>query len=429
MYGVATVFVPIATESKMTQHNIHSSRIDRRAVKQGARPVIRYQVTDEKLATEKINKLLKTKKTTIFGTINVQTLNKEGKISELIASAITTRQDVISIQEHRVIHNDLIKEEVFGKWRLLTCSAWKNTVNAANGGIGMLLRKDIYNTLSSIKKISPRIMTATFQGNPQTTIITCYSPTNVSDETETERFYADLSSLTRQIPKHNVLIISGDFNAQLGQNDNGNFPYSLHQNTNRNGNMLKNYILENNLICLNTHFQKRRGHSWTHTSPNASNSQIDYVIINRKWKNSAINCRANNYFISVATDHRIVSAYIRLSLRANKRRKSNRKNFEWSELRNNSTLRSPFVIKVQNRFEALQNTSLLPTANSIYTNFEISCKEIAAETIPLKPKTKRRIPWENLNIRNKRKILHEATQQKDNNPTIENISKTCNAQK
>ena len=174
--------------------------------------------------------------------------------------------------------------------------------------------------------------------------------------------------------------------------------------------MVYYYILENNLICLNTHFQKRRGQSWTHTSPNASNSQIDYVIINRKWKNSAINCRAYNSFISVATDHRIVSAHIRLSLRANKTRKSNRKNFKWSELRNNSALRSSFVIKVQNRFEALQNTSLLPTANSIYSNFEIACKEIAAETIPLKPKTKRRIPWENLNIRNKRKILHEAAQ-------------------
>ena len=89
---------------------------------------------------------------------------------------------------------------MFGKWRLLTCSAWKNTVNTANGGIGMLLHEDIYNTLSSIENISPRIMTATFQRNQQTTVITCYGPTNVSDETETERFYADLSSLTRQIP-------------------------------------------------------------------------------------------------------------------------------------------------------------------------------------------------------------------------------------
>ena len=79
MYGVATISVPIATESKMKQHNIHSSRIARRAVKQGARPVITSQVTDEKLATEKINKLLKAKKTTIFGTINVQTLKKKVK--------------------------------------------------------------------------------------------------------------------------------------------------------------------------------------------------------------------------------------------------------------------------------------------------------------------------------------------------------------
>ena len=77
MYGVATVFFPISTESKMTQHNIHSSRIACRAVKQGARPVITYHVTVDKLANEKINKLLKAKKTTIFGTINVQTLNKE----------------------------------------------------------------------------------------------------------------------------------------------------------------------------------------------------------------------------------------------------------------------------------------------------------------------------------------------------------------
>ena len=231
-------------------------------------------------------------------------------------------------------------------------------------------------------------MTATFQGNPQTIIITCYSPTNVSDETETERFYEDLSSLTRQIPKNNVLIISRYFNAQLGQHDNGNFPYSFHQNTNRYGNMLKNYILENNLICLNTHFQKRRGQSWTHTSPNDSNSPIDYVIINKKWKHSSINCRAYNSFINVATDHRIVSAHIRLRLRANNTRKSNRKKFELSELRNNSALRSSFVIKVQNRFEALQNTSLLPTAKSIYSNFEINCKEISAETIPLKPKKK-----------------------------------------
>ena len=51
------------------------------------------------------------------------------------------------------------------------------------------------------------MMGATFNGKPSATII-CNSPTNVSDE---------LSPLVRSIPKHNVLVIGGDMNAQIGK--------------------------------------------------------------------------------------------------------------------------------------------------------------------------------------------------------------------
>ena len=60
--------------------------------------------------------------------------------------------------------------------------------------------------------IPPRIMNIYFQGNPQTTIITCYSPTKVSKETEVDSFYIQLTDTIREIPKHNVLIIGGYFN-------------------------------------------------------------------------------------------------------------------------------------------------------------------------------------------------------------------------
>ena len=59
-------------------------------------------------------------------------------------------------------------------------------------------------------------MVATFHGT-KTTIISCYSPTNVSEELEVEQFYMELASLTRQIPKHNMLVIEYDFNAHLGK--------------------------------------------------------------------------------------------------------------------------------------------------------------------------------------------------------------------
>ena len=45
--------------------------------------------------------------------------------------------------------------------------------------------------------------------------------------------------------------------------------------------------------------------------------QLDYVLINKKWINSAKNGRAYNSFISVSSDHRIVTANIQLTLRAN----------------------------------------------------------------------------------------------------------------
>ena len=48
----------------------------------------------------------------------------------------------------------------------------------------------------------------------------------------------------------------------------------------------KIYLQENNMLCLNTHFQKRHGQLWTHNSPNDFKAQIDFIIINKKWKNS-----------------------------------------------------------------------------------------------------------------------------------------------
>ena len=45
------------------------------------------------------------------------------------------------------------------------------------------------------------MMAATFNGNPRATIISCYSPTNVSEETELVAFYDELSSLVRSILK------------------------------------------------------------------------------------------------------------------------------------------------------------------------------------------------------------------------------------
>ena len=88
------------------------------------------------------------------------------------------------------MHTEDIKYHETGNgWTLATVSAWKNSVNVAVGGVGMLIGPRALKMLNSIEKIQPRMMAATFNCNPRATIISCYSPTNVSEETELVAFY------------------------------------------------------------------------------------------------------------------------------------------------------------------------------------------------------------------------------------------------
>ena len=129
--------------------------------------------------------------------------------------------------------------------------------NAVMGGVGMLLSQHALKSLNSIKKIQPRIMVATFNGNPSTTIISCDSPTNARDEADLDTFYEKQSSLVCSVSKDNVLIIGGDLNAQIGKKVNNKF--SLYNSSSRNREYLIDFMLENSLTCLNTKFKKRKG--------------------------------------------------------------------------------------------------------------------------------------------------------------------------
>ena len=118
----------------------------------------------------------------------------------------------------------------------------------------LLLSPHALKSLNSIKKIQLRIMVGTFNSNPSTTIISCYSPTNVNDEMDFITFYNELSSLIHSILKHNVLTIGRDMNAQIGKDENNEF--CLHNLSNRNEEHLTEFLLGNGLTCLNTKFQK-----------------------------------------------------------------------------------------------------------------------------------------------------------------------------
>ena len=127
-----------------------------------------------------------------------------------IATFIDDNIDMICIQEHRYTRSEDIKYHDSGKgWTLATASAWKNSVIDTAGDVGILIGPRALKPLNSIERIQPWMIVATFNGNPKATIISCYSRTNFSEETELITLCDELSSLVRNIPKHNVLIIVG----------------------------------------------------------------------------------------------------------------------------------------------------------------------------------------------------------------------------
>ena len=337
-------------------------------------------------------KLLKCETTIQIATFNVRTLNRIGQLPELTASTIHHIIDIICIQEHRYIHSEDIKHHDTGNgWTFVYVSAWKNSVNATIGPRVLI-------SLNSIEKIQPKMMVATFNGNPCATIISCYSPINISEETDLTAFYNELSSLVRSIPKHNIFIISGDMNAQIGKNINHKF--NLHNSSNRNGEHLTDFTLENRLTCLNTKFQKRKGKLWTYNYANNTKAQTDYIFINKKWNNSTLNCEAYSSFEGVSSDHRIVTAKIRLNLLRNAPRTTTTVHYDWFLL-NNWDTRNKCTLTQRNKFDARKEIWEKPSPNNEYENSVNALLEAAAECIPTKKTAKPRVPWETLAVRKK----------------------------
>ena len=112
-----------------------------------------------------------------------------------------------------------------------------------------------------------------------------------------------LQDVIRQLPKHNVIVIAGDMNTQVGSEDIVGF--SFHDNTNRKGNLLWDLTKECELVSISTKFQKKKDELWTHPHPSAERAQFDHILINKKWKDSAMDSQSYNTMCSVQPDHRL----------------------------------------------------------------------------------------------------------------------------
>ena len=135
-----------------------------------------------------------------------------------------------------------------------------------------------------------------------------------------------------------------------------------------------------------------------------------------------MNCEAYSSFEGVSSDHRIVTAKVRLSLRKNATRTATTKHYDWALL-NNRDIRDKYALELRNRFETLQENTEKGTPNDEYEKFVEAHLEAASKCIPKKPRTKYRVPWKTSAVREKRALVKTASKRYRKNTTNTNARK------
>jgi len=148
-----------------------------------------------------------------IGTWNVKTLFKPGKMQNLLRNW-PRHTGKVAIQETRWSGIGLINKKYFS----LYYSGTKDQIGQA--GTGFILLGRIMNNIIGFEAINERLCKIrTKSKHNNLTLINMYAPMEDKTETEKEKFYGDLQTISDRTPKSDTVIVLGDANAKLGKED------------------------------------------------------------------------------------------------------------------------------------------------------------------------------------------------------------------
>ncbi|KAI2663210.1 Craniofacial development protein 2 [Labeo rohita] len=163
------------------------------------------------------------------------------------------------------------------------------------------------------------ITTRFLSQHAKTTIVQVYAPTEDAVETKKDAFYNQLQDVINEVPRHDVTVLRGDFNAQISANQQGLEhvigPYGTGCHITNNGECLLLFCNTNGLCIGNTFFTHKQIHKKTWCGPNGlTNNKIDYVCVSRRWR-SALQDTCVYRGADVGSDHHLLKAVLKLQLK------------------------------------------------------------------------------------------------------------------
>ena len=257
-------------------------------------------------------------------TWNVRTLRHDGGCEQLALSLLQYRVDVACLQELRLpgcgsidlrTPHPIDSEDSLSSHRLLFSGPRDGSGQA---GVGIAVTQSSQVLLW--KPVSHRLAYARIAAAPiNLSMITAYAPTNCADDVDKDAFYAELSNLIAAVPRSDVLVLAGDFNARVGARLSHEMkhvgPFVYNETRTDNGDRLTELAVSNDLCLISTMFRKKRHRLVTWKSnDHRTVSQIDHLLVSRRWRSSVMDVSTHWRKLTLCSDHALVVSQFRVRL-------------------------------------------------------------------------------------------------------------------
>ena len=288
------------------------------------------------------------------------------------------------------------------------------------------VHKDTVNTVMGCQPISSRLITIRLRATPfSITVVQAYAPTTNYDDEKIEGFYEQLQEVLDQIPKKDILIVQGDWNAKVGKDACKNWKYTcgLYPNneTNERGLRLLEFASLNDLKLANTFVPHKASRKWTWHSPNGKNhNQINYIMVKRHFQTS-VNIAKTRSFpgADIGSYHDLVMMTFKLHLKKVSKQGHTRIRFDLEKLK---------APEVAEAFKAMTGGKCAPLTlldaddvnmDDLINKFNVAVTETANETLGTYRHQKQ--PWVTLDIfhlcKKRRELKKTSLQQKEQSST------------
>ncbi|XP_055623398.1 craniofacial development protein 2-like [Toxorhynchites rutilus septentrionalis] len=203
---------------------------------------------------------------TRIGTWDILTLAQQGKLAQLTREASRLKLEILGLSEVRW---PTTEEHKTPSGQALLYSGIRGENSTRERWVGFLLSPETHAALMRWEPINERIIVARFRTRVRNLTIQCYAPTDAANLQEKKSFHSQLNSVVEKIPKGDIQIHLGDFNAKIGS-DNEDLERVMGRHglgqMSENGELFAEFCGNNNMVIGRSLFPHRPAHKVTWVS-------------------------------------------------------------------------------------------------------------------------------------------------------------------